>query len=220
MPIVKIKTGTVMKQLPLFFVVLLLQGCDAAKEIGAQVTKMLPDHEQLPLVFKPGYKMQVNGMSAPVFGKDECPSLTRWFPGLNFSPDADEGRRLCIVVGPETKTVPVTVVLPEGPIEEVWTVERSGDRTLLRRPDGSYLAEGNQSSEAATRVSISPPNCITTGSDSPIVVANNSTVIVNGKTYEPGQNADCVPSQNNMSTHGVGSPIVTGKGATVIIHTE
>jgi len=34
-------------------------------------------------------------------------------------------------------------VLPSGPVEEVWTVERSADRTVLRRADGSYLAAAN-----------------------------------------------------------------------------
>lgn len=63
-------------------------------------------------------------------------------------------------------------------------------------------------------------NCVTTGADSPIVVGENSAVVINGKTYTPGQNADCLPASNNLSTHGVNSPIVTGKGSTVIIHTE
>lgn len=34
-----------------------------------------------------------------------------------------------------------TVGLPKGPSVETWTVERSGDHTMLRRADGSYLAE-------------------------------------------------------------------------------
>lgn len=63
-------------------------------------------------------------------------------------------------------------------------------------------------------------NCVTTGSNSPIVVGENSAVVINGKIYAPGQSADCAPSSNNISTHGANSPIVTGAGSKVIIHTE
>jgi hypothetical protein len=106
-----------------------LSGCDVAKKIGAQFEAKVPGHEPATVVVQPGYKMQVNGQAAQVFGKDECPPSR-----------SDEGKRLCIVITPETKTVPVTVVLPGGPVDEVWTVERSADRTMLRRADGSYLA--------------------------------------------------------------------------------
>lgn len=96
------------------------------KDEGAQFVKKVPGHL---VVVQPGYKMLVNGQAAQVFGKDECPLSS-----------PDEGKRLCIVIASETKTVPVTVVLPGGPVDEVWTVERSADRTMLRRADGSYLA--------------------------------------------------------------------------------
>ncbi|EMO9521352.1 TPA: hypothetical protein ACXI4C_004252 [Pseudomonas aeruginosa] len=58
-------------------------------------------------------------------------------------------------------------------------------------------------------------NCTTTGPNSPIVTGENSVVVINGKTYAPGQNADCVPGATKISTHGAGSPIVTGAGARV-----
>lgn len=105
-----------------------LSGCDAAKEIGAQLMEKAPGHP-VTVVVQPGYKMLVNSQTAQVFGKDECPPSS-----------PDEGKRLCIVIAPETKTVPVTVVLTGGSVDEVWTVERSADRTMLRRADGSYLA--------------------------------------------------------------------------------
>ncbi|HFK2002878.1 TPA: hypothetical protein ACGW3W_002173 [Pseudomonas aeruginosa] len=105
-----------------------LSGCDAAKEIRAQFVEKVPGHS-MTVVVEPGYKMLVNGQAAQVFGKDECPPSS-----------PDEGKRLCIVVAPETKAVPVTLVLPGGPVDEVWTVERSADWTMLRRADGSYLA--------------------------------------------------------------------------------
>ncbi|MEC4242241.1 MULTISPECIES: hypothetical protein [Pseudomonas] len=58
-------------------------------------------------------------------------------------------------------------------------------------------------------------NCKTTGPNSPIVTGEHSVVVVNGKTYAPGQNANCVPGTYKISTHGAGSPIVTGAGARV-----
>ncbi|HGM4435011.1 TPA: hypothetical protein ACKPIN_003512 [Pseudomonas aeruginosa] len=58
-------------------------------------------------------------------------------------------------------------------------------------------------------------NCTTTGPNSPIITGENSVVVINGKTYAPGQNADCVPGSTTISTHGAGSPIVTGAGAKV-----
>lgn len=58
-------------------------------------------------------------------------------------------------------------------------------------------------------------NCTTTGPNSPIVTGENSVVVISGKTYASGQNADCVPGSATISTHGAGSPIVTGAGAKV-----
>lgn len=63
-------------------------------------------------------------------------------------------------------------------------------------------------------------NCVTTGSNSPIVTGENSVVVIDGKTYPPGQSADCAPASTINSTHGVGSPIVTGAGSKVIIHVK
>lgn len=45
-------------------------------------------------------------------------------------------------------------------------------------------------------------------------------VAVDGKTYAAGQAAECAPASESLSTHGAGSPIVTGAGANVIIHVE
>jgi hypothetical protein len=117
----------VMNHLPLVLALAFgLSGCDALKEISDQFVVKAPGHPMV--VVEPGYEMLVDGQAAQVFGKDKCPP-------------PDEGKRLCIViVVPETKTVPVTVMLPGGPVDEVWTVERSADRTMLRRADGSYLA--------------------------------------------------------------------------------
>lgn len=79
-------------------------------------------------MISPGYRMQVGAQAAAVFDSDECPP-----------PEEDQHR--CIVIEPETKTVSVLVALKDGLAPEIWTVEHSGDNTMLRRADGSYLAE-------------------------------------------------------------------------------
>ncbi|MFL1449440.1 hypothetical protein ACI77O_13665 [Pseudomonas tritici] len=129
-----------MKHVPLILALALsLSGCDAEKELGSQVGKS-SDHAPITLFIKPGYKMLVSGQPAPVFGSQKCPPADTDMWKL-VGPDSDEGMPTCIVIAPDTETVSVTVGFPKGPAAENWTVERSGDRTMLRRPDGSYLAE-------------------------------------------------------------------------------
>ncbi|HBO8747615.1 TPA: hypothetical protein L5C20_006708 [Pseudomonas aeruginosa] len=91
----------------------------------------------------------------------------------------------------------------------------------------ALVAGCNASEENATatasQATVSPAsaqNCTTTGPDSPIVVGENSVVVVDGKTFSAGQSADCMPGSGDLSTHGANSPIVTGSGAKVIIRTD
>lgn len=128
-----------MKNVPLLLVLALgLSGCDAAKELGAKVVQN-SDHAPMTLVFNSGYKMLVDGRQVPIFGKNECPPANTNAMTSIFGPDSDEGKRSCVVISPDTKTVLVTVGLSDGPTDEIWTVERSSERTMLRRADGSYL---------------------------------------------------------------------------------
>ena len=129
-----------MKNLALTLVAALsLSGCDAMKELGSAVAKTYPEHAPMTLVIHSNYKMLVGGQPAQVFGSDVCPPADKFMKVL-FGADPDEGTRSCVVITPETKTVSVTVLLPEGPSKESWTIERSGDRTMLRRADGTLLA--------------------------------------------------------------------------------
>ncbi|HCD6685276.1 TPA: hypothetical protein NDU59_002883 [Pseudomonas aeruginosa] len=89
----------------------------------------------------------------------------------------------------------------------------------------ALVADCNASEEKAptSQATVSPTsaqNCTTTGPDSPIVVGENSVVVIDGKTYSAGQSADCIPESGDLSTHGANSPIVTGSGAKVIIRTD
>ncbi|HGY2474936.1 TPA: hypothetical protein ACNU8V_006424 [Pseudomonas aeruginosa] len=115
----------------------LLAGCDAAKEAMNQVVK---EQQPMTLVFQSGYKMLVGGKPAPVFGTDECPKADKFMKAI-FGPEPDEGQRACVVIAPDTSSIDVLVGFADGPKRETWTVERDGDRTMLRRADGSYLTE-------------------------------------------------------------------------------
>ncbi|MFU4920766.1 hypothetical protein ACM7Z6_13380 [Pseudomonas aeruginosa] len=192
----------------------LLAGCDAAKDAMSEIIK---EEQPMTLVFPAGYMAQVGGNAVPIFGTDPCPSADKYMK-LLFGPEPDEGQRACVVVSPETQTVNVLVGGGERPELETWTVERDGDRTMLRREDGSYVTEAIRSGDGA--VHAESVTCVTTGPNSPIVAGENTVVVIDGKSYEPGQSADCAPETNNISTHGANSPIVTGAGAQVIITTE
>lgn len=117
-----------------------VSGCDAVKELGETVAKTVPDHAPMTLVFQSGYKMLVGGKPAPIFGTDECPKADKFLKVL-FGPEPDEGQRACVVIAPDTTSVDVLVGFAGGPARETWTVERDGNRTMLRRADGSYLTE-------------------------------------------------------------------------------
>ena len=116
----------------------LLAGCDAANDL---VTKIASEEQKpMTLVFNSGYMAQVGGKAVPIFGTDECPAADK-FMKVMFGPEPDEGQRACVVVAPESKTVNVLVGGGSSPKPEVWTVERDGNRTMLRRADGSYVTE-------------------------------------------------------------------------------
>lgn len=124
-----------------------LSGCDAGNDLAARVGKIaqpsIGEHEPMMLIIKSGYKVVVGGRPASVFGKDKCPPSNTKLMTAIFGADAADGTRSCVVIAPDTKTVAVTVATPEGTTDEVWTVERSGDRTMLRRADGSPIAAEN-----------------------------------------------------------------------------
>lgn len=114
-----------------------LSGCDAANELAAKVAQ---DQRPMTLGFHSGYKLNVGGQSAPVFGTDKCPPADPvWEKIFGSDPDAD--KQTCILIPPNSKQVSVTVGLPTGLTAEVWNVERSGDRTMLRRGDGTLIVD-------------------------------------------------------------------------------
>ncbi|WP_034302933.1 hypothetical protein [Herbaspirillum sp. RV1423] len=125
----------------LAIVAIVLPGCDVSTDLGNKIATAYP--AKTPnVVFSPGHKMKVGDEVAPVLGNGECPSAGKAMR-LLFGPNPDEGQHSCIVIAPETTEVFVTVGLKEGATREIWKVERSGERIMLRRADGSYLASAN-----------------------------------------------------------------------------
>ncbi|MFJ7794683.1 hypothetical protein [Pseudomonas sp. NPDC096950] len=116
-----------------------LTGCDAANDLA---TLMMSDYPLAKTaVITPGYKMKVGNQDVPVFGSDICPSpndASAWVIAGPYPRNSTS--RSCIVIAPETNSVRVQVVLPQGPETENWTVVRSADRIMLRRANGEIIA--------------------------------------------------------------------------------
>lgn len=116
-----------------------LTGCDAANDLA---TLMMSDYPLAKTaVITPGYKMKVGNQDVPVFGSDICPSRNDASAWVIAGPyPRDSTSRSCIVITPETKSIRVQVVLPQGPETENWTVVRSAEGIMLRRADGTFIA--------------------------------------------------------------------------------
>ncbi|MNG45852.1 hypothetical protein D3C79_36920 [compost metagenome] len=87
------------------------------------------NHKPVSLVFKPGYKFQINGALMPVFGTKSC--------------HKDNTPRECILIEPETQFIDVLVGYADGYKREVWVVERNDNIARLRRADGQYVLPGS-----------------------------------------------------------------------------
>ena len=124
-----------------------LSGCDMAKDmavkVGTEFAKLSPDTEPMTIVFWPYTKFMVGGKPAKVVGNAFCPPVNTFFGDV----DPAVGKPLCIVVTPETTSVLVTAWFPEAASAEVWSVERSADRVVLRRGDGGLIGAAPQKDE-------------------------------------------------------------------------
>lgn len=134
-----------MKRMTLVFLAALsLSGCkEDLRDLGVWFSKMAQDSEPMNIVFWPNYKFMVGGKPAAVVGSDICPPTTSFNFDGQFE-DPSVGKPLCTIISPETTSVLVTAWLPEGASAEVWSVERSADRTVLRRGDGSLIGAAPQ----------------------------------------------------------------------------
>lgn len=90
------------------------------------------------LVIAPGYRVSINGQSVPIFGFDKCPTPDEAVRKLAGA-ETLAGQSICVVIKPGALSVEVLAGLPDGPEREKWSVEREGDITRLRRPDGGLV---------------------------------------------------------------------------------
>lgn len=127
-----------MKQLVVAISMALLLGCDAASDAMKVILK---EDGPTTIVIRPGFELQLADKSLPFLGNDICPVGEGQVASAGLAPY--EGQRSCVVITPETKTVKVLVAKNPVPVDEweleTWEVERDGDRTKLRRADGSYV---------------------------------------------------------------------------------
>ncbi len=119
---------------------LLLTGCDFMAAVGNKALALsgFAHGQPATLVMAPGYRVSINGQSVPIFGFDKCPppdEAVRKIAGA----EALAGQSICVVIKPGALSVEVLAGLPDGPEREKWAVEREGDITRLRRPDGGLV---------------------------------------------------------------------------------
>lgn len=122
-------------------------GLSAQADAGEEMKKWFIDsteknHMAETLVIAPGYRLLIEGKSVPVVGMQECPpaaGMRVWFFGGD-----PHGAAGCIVIQKDAATVEAQFVLGGKTVSETWAVERRiPDHTLLRRPNGDYLAQAN-----------------------------------------------------------------------------
>ena len=119
---------------------LLLTGCDFMAAVGSKALALSGFAHSQPatLVMAPGYRVSINGQSVPIFGFDKCPPPDEAV-GKIAGAEALAGQSICVVIKPGALSVEVLAGFPDRPEREKWTVEREGDITRLRRPDGGLV---------------------------------------------------------------------------------
>lgn len=114
-------------------VLIILGGCSMAiSAVNSELSKPVSnDLMTLSIVISPGWKMNDHGKKALVFGNSSCPDS-------NGNITTEEG---CVIIDNHTATVAVFVVdaTAQSRRSETWTIERNGERTIMKRPDSSYV---------------------------------------------------------------------------------
>jgi len=116
------------------------------QDIGATADKAIGS-PTYTVVIPPGTLLNVGGRATVVSGGDLCPrdpvppSKYVWFMG-GHPVDGHE----CVVIGPDTKDVPVALHSSAGVrTSEIWTVDRQEHNGIavlgLKRPNGDYVAD-------------------------------------------------------------------------------
>ncbi len=103
---------------------------------------VLPDHDQ-DIVFVPGYKVNLGGEEAVIFGFSQCSTYSDMSSKYEPSRTEMELPNSCIRMTPKDTSVDVLVVTGGERLRETWTVNRFNEYPLrfsLRRPNGSLVA--------------------------------------------------------------------------------
>lgn len=110
-----------------------LTGCDAAKELGTNLYKQFPDAiVPITIAMVPGYKVNVDGLTFPIYGTETCPSAVTakvFILGGGYDYPG-QGTAACVVIEPGTEKVVVRRVMDGALVVEVWRVEREGGETI------------------------------------------------------------------------------------------
>lgn len=94
------------------------------------------------IAIPPGHKFLIDGAATPVFGNAVCPGegdMRVWWVGGHAPIGSGSS---CIVIEKESKAVLAQFKQGHDLAVERWTVEHPArGQTVLRRPNGSYIAE-------------------------------------------------------------------------------
>lgn len=121
-----------------------LAGCDVKSSFERLGRSVSGSMGSAPMVFivEPGTVLNVDGLNAFVFGKDDCDEHKK---GDQVA--TERLRRGCLLIKDGTKAVDVYYVpMPKPrlgrpePIAETWMVERLGDKVTLRSASGNLIA--------------------------------------------------------------------------------
>ncbi|AIX52486.1 hypothetical protein VBJ26_19860 [Enterobacter hormaechei] len=111
-----------------------LSGCDLAN--GATESGVYQKYTNGPfreptIVMSPGWRMDDHGKEALIFGSSQCPDA-------NGNTTSEGG---CVLIENHSETVAVIVVdaTKQFRRQETWTIEHKKDRTIVMRPDNSYV---------------------------------------------------------------------------------
>ncbi|EGE2353451.1 hypothetical protein DL738_11400 [Escherichia coli] len=111
-----------------------LTGCDLANgaaESGVFQKYTNGSFGEPAIVISPGWRMDDHGREASIFGGSYCPDA-------NGNNTREKG---CVIIGNNSVSVSVIVVdaTKQSRRQETWTIERKKDRTMVKRPDNSYV---------------------------------------------------------------------------------
>jgi hypothetical protein len=120
----------------------LISGCNKVENLYQ--TSIKP----INIAVEPGYKVNMDGKLAYIFGSNECPKKDATMANAFISAELD-GKNECIVITPETTNIKVMVVFDNHIFNEDWEVVRENNNiTYLKRPNGNIIGRymGNMNS--------------------------------------------------------------------------